>query len=903
MGSRTCLRSMWISALLMLVSANLFAAESRRDHFSLYGGGSAEERARICSLIAVRGDFGVSGDYKDYNILRKINPNFGWMLYISVQDSYTSGAPTDLREHQFCSTMAVSEGVNPEINYVHYWDATELNWTSGGVTRTYTYPGLANARTRADSVASRMQVYIPNGYTNRIMKNYSSPLSRKYHVAYAMTRLKELPPNSQVGYYSGIAWDNSGYRIYSTYGNIVRGGHIAEAPKPGGAIPYWRVDSIGTASPGWYWDQLKLFLRDIMDTLETSPQWHPDGQMKSSTINTANSWIPNDGFVEMPRVATYLSTEYQYNSIRNTMADFEEAYRRDTLARKLGFGMHYNALTQGSPGGSALGSYTYRESMHNNLCWFYAFSTDSSSLSIMRTDFNTNGLIPGWDTAVWCGSFDYDMGHVSLADKMYTVAGQGTDPSGYPYKVYSRNYPRGKVFIRPRGRSTENIDDATTVSVNLGGSYREIRPDGSLGSTVTSATFRNGQGRLFAPATGTGDGTPPSPVQDLSAIAGPTNGTIALEWTAPGDDNNTGTASAYSIKYSTLPLTEASWNSAPSYGNPPAPQAGGSAEQLVLTGLGVGQRYYLGVRAIDDQGNMGGLSNEAISFSKGIAAPTLDTVLVLKTTREVVLKTDPVSSYYQIRVEFQLDTDNTFASAQTFVDDTPTGSPQVTIPDLVDNQLYYWRARSVSTDDSNASNWSITGSFRPSFTIVTGDDETKVIVVGGTDLVSFSSPRPTLSVQNLLFGSSNQYFFEVATDDNFDAIIASSSAIPEADNGVTSWQVPDKLSSGITYYWHARANDYPYSNTATFVVDLQAHPFPNPVNLNSGTPVTFTNLPSGKNLVIMTVSGEVVRRWTDLSGADLTWDGKNESGSKIAAGTYLWFIEDSEMKGKLIVIR
>jgi hypothetical protein len=115
--------------------------------------------------------------------------------------------------------------------------------------------------------------------------------------------------------------------------------------------------------------------------------------------------------------------------------------------------------------------------------------------------------------------------------------------------------------------------------------------------------------------------------------------------------------------------------------------------------------------------------------------------------------------------------------------------------------------------------------------------------------------------------------------------------------------VSDKLASGQVYFWRAKANDYPYSEIASFTVDIQAHPYPNPANLNSGVPVTFTDLPVGASLVIMTVSGDMVRRWTDLTGADVIWDGKNESGSKIAAGTYLWFIEDSDMSGKIIIIR
>ncbi len=53
----------------------------------------------------------------------------------------------------------------------------------------------------------------------------------------------------------------------------------------------------------------------------------------------------------------------------------------------------------------------------------------------------------------------------------------------------------------------------------------------------------------------------------------------------------------------------------------------------------------------------------------------------------------------------------------------------------------------------------------------------------------------------------------------------------------------------------------------------------------------------------MQVSGNVVKRWANNNGEDIHWDGTNESGNPVASGTYLWFVENTDQKGKLIILR
>jgi len=107
------------------------------------------------------------------------------------------------------------------------------------------------------------------------------------------------------------------------------------------------------------------------------------------------------------------------------------------------------------------------------------------------------------------------------------------------------------------------------------------------------------------------DVTPPAAVTDLSVDDGQTYYTnrITINWTAPGDDGNTGTCAAYEIRYSTSPITETNWNNANVFNAPPTPNPAGSSETCQVTGLNPGVVYYFAVRAIDEANNIGVISN------------------------------------------------------------------------------------------------------------------------------------------------------------------------------------------------------------------------------------------------------------------------------------------------------
>ena len=93
-----------------------------------------------------------------------------------------------------------------------------------------------------------------------------------------------------------------------------------------------------------------------------------------------------------------------------------------------------------------------------------------------------------------------------------------------------------------------------------------------------------------------------------------------LNWNAPGDDDMTGTATSYIVRYAASAIdSQAKWNAATDVTGEPAPLAAGTAQSMVVSGLTPGQTYFFTLRTLDDSNNLSALSNSPSAESK---APT-----------------------------------------------------------------------------------------------------------------------------------------------------------------------------------------------------------------------------------------------------------------------------------------
>lgn len=127
-----------------------------------------------------------------------------------------------------------------------------------------------------------------------------------------------------------------------------------------------------------------------------------------------------------------------------------------------------------------------------------------------------------------------------------------------------------------------------------------------------------------------GDGVAPVAVTDLAAGSS-TASTVALTWTAPGDDGTRGLASQYDVRYATSAITAGNFASATRVAGVPAPKPPGQAESLVVTGLVGETTYWFAIKTGDEVPNWSGLSNVVSRTTSGVLSPVVASLVPKRT--------------------------------------------------------------------------------------------------------------------------------------------------------------------------------------------------------------------------------------------------------------------------------
>ena len=105
---------------------------------------------------------------------------------------------------------------------------------------------------------------------------------------------------------------------------------------------------------------------------------------------------------------------------------------------------------------------------------------------------------------------------------------------------------------------------------------------------------------------------------------------ITLDWTAPGDDGDIGSATTYEMRWSEVaPDTTSStamgswWAAANIVGGLPVPLVSGTAQSTVVVGpFPSGRSYYFVMRACDEVPNCSAYSNVAMKVVPDTAPPS-----------------------------------------------------------------------------------------------------------------------------------------------------------------------------------------------------------------------------------------------------------------------------------------
>ncbi len=174
-------------------------------------------------------------------------------------------------------------------------------------------------------------------------------------------------------------------------------------------------------------------------------------------------------------------------------------------------------------------------------------------------------------------------------------------------------------FILPANQACtwQNTDVATSTVIQSGNATAD-----SLGIvTITGLTVSKTGNRVkINKGGGGGDTTPPAAVSNLSC-SNLTATSVQLNWTAPGDDGNTGTATTYDIRYSTSTITAGNWASATQISGEPAPAVAGTNQNMVISGLSADTTYYFAIETADEVPNWSGLSNVPSAHTVDSVAP------------------------------------------------------------------------------------------------------------------------------------------------------------------------------------------------------------------------------------------------------------------------------------------
>ncbi|MBW1809106.1 MAG: fibronectin type III domain-containing protein, partial [Deltaproteobacteria bacterium] len=262
-------------------------------------------------------------------------------------------------------------------------------------------------------------------------------------------------------------------------------------------------------------------------------------------------------------------------------------------------------------------------------------------------------------------------------------------------------------------REAGQPEQLTITTLLPGGTYYfalkviDDQGNASLVSNCVSATIAGG------------DSIAPADILNLT-VSGTSPTSITLTWNAPGDDGSIGTAAEYDLRYDITVINGTNFGAALRWTtNMPTPQSAGNPEQVEVTGLTTGQRYYFAIKTADEVPNWSEISNPetGVTSSDDTTAPAAITPLsaVVTTETSVTLSWDSpgddgtigTAAAYDVRYSTALINPANFDSADQWTTAVPVplvaGTAQsVEISGLTTDQPYYF---AIKTADE-VPNWS-----------------------------------------------------------------------------------------------------------------------------------------------------------------------------------------------------
>ena len=397
--------------------------------------------------------------------------------------------------------------------------------------------------------------------------------------------------------------------------------------------------------------------------------------------------------------------------------------------------------------------------------------------------------------------------------------------SGFTLTVNGTNFVSSSV-VRFNGssRTTTFVSSTQLTAAILTG---DLTTAGTFSITVFNTTPGGGTSNTQTfTVNAAADTTAPAAVSNL-ALSNPTTSSLDLAWTAPGDDNNSGTAATYDIRYSTANITDGNFSSATQVTGEPAPQVAGTSQSMTVTGLSANTTYYFAMKTSDEAPNTSALSNVpslATSAAADTTAPAAISNLTASnpTTSSIDLAwTAPgddnnsgTAATYDIRYSTANITDGNFSSA-TQVTGEP--APQVagtsqsmTVTGLSANTTYYF---AMKTSDE-APNTSALSNVPSAATLESADTTAPAAI---TDLVASDATVSSIKLtwnspgDDDNMGTATSYDIRYSTlpitESNFSAVTQLAGEPSPAAAGASQNVTVTGLAQDTTYYFAMKTSD------------------------------------------------------------------------------------------------
>jgi parallel beta-helix repeat protein len=438
----------------------------------------------------------------------------------------------------------------------------------------------------------------------------------------------------------------------------------------------------------------------------------------SSNINITNNQVSsNDYGIRLFQSSTYNNVMYNavsdnYEGISFGLSSNYNYVKNNTISSNQGTGIYifssneHNTIVNNTVSNNDDGILIWQSSDYNNISGNFIYSNEFDGINIMDSYNNyiiDNIISENNDDGIEIISSSYNrIYHNDFIEN----TNQAFD---YPHEsLWNDTYPSGGNYWSDYSPSAPDLYNGS-VTPQINGSSDGIC-DIQYDFDEEASDFYPLKTPLRAISLP--DATPPEDITDLT-VTDTTVDSATLQWTSPGDDDDTGTASGYEVRYSEEgPITDSmDWASATEYTQAWVPLDAGLLEIHTITGLDPDTTYWFAIKAYDEIPNYSGISNSPSGTTNIILDSTppahiddlavddvTETSVSLTWTAVADNGTDPLSgnaSYYDIRyiVDNPVTDLNWISATQAVGEPVPgaSGSPEsYEVQGLISGITYYF---------------------------------------------------------------------------------------------------------------------------------------------------------------------------------------------------------------------